>query len=410
MGVQILHIATFQMNQGSAILTFQMKMLMAMGFLPDILKAGTGYPIDDIFLQLALLYQLIEMSINGGHPHWCALLFQKFSNHSDRNMLIFVTPDKDSMETLEHETRRYLAWKSVIADAKALNLDEHQKDQATESISRSDGTVNVRLQAAYGWLLVPAQEGTEPMTWDTTRIAGGTENYVAKAAKKLEENQQLITRWSPVLLKMELDKWLWQDTPHIGVKKLWEYLCTYIYLSRLRDAEVLLDAIRDGVRSRDFFGYAAAVGEDGRYQGLVFGTPGGTILLDSQSVLVKPEVALKQQENEVKATEYTVPQPTTESGMASKEAVQPYLPEVNKERIFRRFHGSVALDPMRLGRDAGKVAEEVVQHMAGILGAKVEVIIEIQAEMPSGTPDHVVRTVTENCSTLKFKTYGFEEE
>ena len=65
---------------------------------------------------------------------------------------------------------------------------------------------------------------------------------------------------------------------------------------------------------------------------------------------------------------------------------------------------------MRLGRDAGKVAEEVVQHMAGILGAKVEVIIEIQAEMPSGAPDHVVRTVTENCSTLKFKTYGFEEE
>ena len=185
------------------------------------------------------------------------------------------------METLEQETRRYLAWKSVIADAKALNLDEHQKDQATESISRSDGTVNVRLQEAYGWLLVPAQEGTEPMTWDVTRIAGGTESYVAKAAKKLQNNQQLITRWSPALLRMELDKWLWKDMPHISVKKLWEYLCTYLYLPRLRDVDVLLDAIRDGVRSQDFFGYAAAVGEDGRYQGLVFGTSAGSILLDS---------------------------------------------------------------------------------------------------------------------------------
>jgi hypothetical protein len=29
---------------------------------------------------------------------------------------------------------------------------------------------------------------------------------------------------------------------------------------------------------------------------------------------------------------------------------------------------------------------------------------------PGGAPDHVVRTVTENCRTLKFKTYGFEEE
>ncbi len=325
-----------------------------------------------------------------------------------RNMLIFVPPDKDSMETLEYETRRYLAWKSVIADAKALNLDEHQKDQATESVSRSDRTVNVRLQEAYGWLLAPVQEGTEPMTWDVTRIAGGTESYVVKAAKKLQTNQQLITRWSPALLRMELDKWLWKDTSHIGVKKLWEYLCTYIYLPRLRDVDVLLDAIRDGVRSRDFFGYAAAVGEDGRYQGLVFGTSGGSILLDSYSVLVKPEVAMKQQESEVTATEYTSSKPAI--GVPTNEAVQPYLPEIDQERIFRRFHGSVYLDPMRLGRDAGKVAEEVVQHMAGILGAKVEVTLEIHAEIPSGAPEHVVRTVTENCSTLKFKTYGFEEE
>jgi len=29
---------------------------------------------------------------------------------------------------------------------------------------------------------------------------------------------------------------------------------------------------------------------------------------------------------------------------------------------------------------------------------------------PVGAPDQVVRTVTENCRTLKFKTYGFEEE
>jgi hypothetical protein len=30
--------------------------------------------------------------------------------------------------------------------------------------------------------------------------------------------------------------------------------------------------------------------------------------------------------------------------------------------------------------------------------------------MPAGAPEQVVRTVTENCRTLKFKTYGFEEK
>ena len=36
--------------------------------------------------------------------------------------------------------------------------------------------------------------------------------------------------------------------------------------------------------------------------------------------------------------------------------------------------------------------------------------LEIQATIPDGAPDNVVRTVTENCRTLKFKTHGFEKE
>ncbi len=39
----------------------------------------------------------------------------------------------------------------------------------------------------------------------------------------------------------------------------------------------------------------------------------------------------------------------------------------------------------------------------------VEVTLDIHAEIPDGTPDHIVRTVTENCRTLRFKAHGFEE-
>mgnify|MGYP000682585765 CR=1 FL=1 len=76
----------------------------------------------------------------------------------------------------------------------------------------------------------------------------------------------------------------------------------------------------------------------------------------------------------------------------------------------QRFHGSVALDPLRLTRDVGKIAEEVVQHLTGLLGAEAEVTLEITVRMPDGVPDHVVRTVTENCRTLKFRSHGFEPE
>jgi len=45
-----------------------------------------------------------------------------------------------------------------------------------------------------------------------------------------------------------------------------------------------------------------------------------------------------------------------------------------------------------------------------MVGAKVTVTLEVETSIPSGAPDQVVRTVTENCNTLKFTSYGFEEE
>jgi hypothetical protein len=75
----------------------------------------------------------------------------------------------------------------------------------------------------------------------------------------------------------------------------------------------------------------------------------------------------------------------------------------------RRFHGSVNLEPTRVGRDAGRIADEVIAHLAGLVGANVNVTLEISADVQSGVPDRVVRTVTENCRTLKFKDHGFEE-
>ena len=35
---------------------------------------------------------------------------------------------------------------------------------------------------------------------------------------------------------------------------------------------------------------------------------------------------------------------------------------------------------------------------------------EIQAELPLGAPDQVVRTVPENCRTPKFSSQGFEQQ
>lgn len=76
---------------------------------------------------------------------------------------------------------------------------------------------------------------------------------------------------------------------------------------------------------------------------------------------------------------------------------------------MRRFYGTAELDETRVGRDAGQIAEAVIQHLTSLMGAHVTVTLEIHADLPDGAPDHIVRTVSENAYTLKFKDFGFEE-
>jgi hypothetical protein len=78
--------------------------------------------------------------------------------------------------------------------------------------------------------------------------------------------------------------------------------------------------------------------------------------------------------------------------------------------VLRRFYGSVELNPDRVGRDAGKIAEEVIQHLSTLFGASVRVSLEIEAEVEDGVPESTQRTVSENCKTLKFKSHGFEAQ
>jgi hypothetical protein len=74
----------------------------------------------------------------------------------------------------------------------------------------------------------------------------------------------------------------------------------------------------------------------------------------------------------------------------------------------RRLHGSVTLDPTRVGRDTGRIADEAIAHLVGLVGSSVKVTLEIEVE--AGTPQNVVRIVTENSRTLKFTAHGCEQE
>lgn len=72
------------------------------------------------------------------------------------------------------------------------------------------------------------------------------------------------------------------------------------------------------------------------------------------------------------------------------------------------FFGSVELDSLHLASSAGTVGTAILQHLTGLLDAEVKVRLEIEAHVEGGVPDNIVRIVTENASTLKFRTAELE--
>ena len=131
-------------------------------------------------------------------------------------------------------------------------------------------------------------------------------------------------------------------------------------------------------------------------------------------LLVKADAARRQLDAEGAAAARDAAPAKGEAGATAHGVAEPGAgdqpADTPKSVPPRRFHGAVELDPARVGRDAAQIADEVISHLAGLVGANVRVTLEIEAEIPSGVPDQVVRTVTENGRTLKFMSQGFEKE
>ncbi len=336
-----------------------------------------------------------------------------------RNALVFLAPDKARLDELSDSTRFYLAWKSIVDERVALDLSPYQHSQAEAQLGNADSAVRARLPETYQWLLVPTQNSPqEAISWQAYRLTGG-ESLAARASKKLKNEEGLIPKLAATRLRYELDRIpLWHGS-HVAIKELCENFFRYLYLPRLRDPAVLLAAIRDGLTllswDRETFAYAEGFDETGnRYLGLRCGQNVAVSDDSFLGLLVKPEAAVQQQTAEQAARTAGIGGgglPIPGGGQA------PYTPgqgagpaPADQPKIARRFFGTVKIDAARMNRDASKISDEVVQHLVSLLTADVEVTLEIQASIPEGVPENVVRTVTENCRTLKFESHGFEKE
>ncbi|MGK2959087.1 MAG: Swt1 family HEPN domain-containing protein [Acidimicrobiales bacterium] len=388
-------------------------------------QSGADVP-DDMETRLVVLgidHPYTKDAANKAQAAAAAILQQRGSGpRIYQNTLVFLAVDQTRLQDLDEAVRRHLAWKSVLEEKDTLNLDPHQVRQAETQLKAADGAVVARMPEAYQWLLVPVQEKPQdPVQWQAFRLSG-QDGLAVRASKKLRSEELFVPALAGTRLRMGLDKIpLWRG-PHVSIRQLAEDFARYIYLPRLRDPKVLSDAVQDGLGlllwHQDSFAYADSFDEaSGRYRGLRCGQRVDVSPDGSDGLVVQADTARKQQEADAASARPLIgigsgaasqPEGVSDEGTSALGGTVIESPSLPGKP--RRYYGTVKLDATRVGRDAGRIADEVIAHLAGLVGAVVTVTLEIEATVPDGTPDNVVRTVTENSRTLKFTSHGFEQE
>ncbi len=334
------------------------------------------------------------------------------------NAVVFLAPDRTRLEELKEGVRLFLAWEQIYKERDPLNLDPFQQNQAKSKQDDAAKVVDQRIPETFNWLLVPEQEPNGPVEWRELRLQGGQSDgtLAARALRKLKSEGLITDLYGPTNLRDKLDHIpLWRGD-HVSVRQLVDDYAQYLYLQRLTDPERVIPATvgrgtAEMLWESETFAYAERWDDaEGRYVGL---KPGQhtVVPFDDRGVVVRPAVARRELDRIGPTGPTGATSPTGQTAVTGPTGgtgvTGPTGPVLLP--LKRRYYGSVEIDAVRAVRDAGTIVQEVVQHLTALPRASVRLTLEIEAELPEGAPEHVVRTVSENASALKFRGSGFEE-
>ena len=379
---------------------------------------------DDSVLRLVVLspdyYYMKEMRRQADDA-----VLEYIRNHGTQprhraNRLLFVAPDHGILGRLTDATRAALAWESIVEDVDAgrLNIDQAQKKQAQKEAKAAAEVLPRAARECFKWLLCPVQDDPtaaaptiEACPLNTASGAAGTE-----LDRVCSENELVIEAWSPVHLRDRLKTFYWKpNKPHASGMGFWEDSQRYLYLDRLKDKSVLDAAIRKGSETHEFFGTAYGLAGD-RYEGFQLGR--GGVTLDATTLLIEPgkakEVAAQIAAEAAKKGE-AAPGPAagpagtsgpgpTATGSKSGTTNPPAPPAAKP----RHYHGSVEVSATLAKSQLNTLAEEIIAVLADDPTATVRVSVEIAADFADGASDSIKRAVSENATSLGFRSSVWE--
>jgi len=384
---------------------------------------GTGDILDTDEARLVILHPRDVYQRNGTDAP--AMVFARealgtrgSAQRRHRNALVFLAPDARRMEELGDAVREYLAWKHIVGRAEELDLAPTQKELATTRRDGAKKVVDQRISTSYIWVLFPDQpDATRPLELTVIKAESQSADLAERVSERLHREGALAAVHSARGIHERLNgqlKSLW-DRGYVTVGELWDLYTTYPYLPRLRDRSVLEEAVRQALNSItwELEGFALATGRDeetGRFTGLAIPHHDSFGLITDHVLLVRPDLALHQRDEEAAAAAGGAPGgamiPTTEGSTTSTPASYDREPPVPKPKT--RFFGVFKVDPEKYGRDLTRIQQEILPHLADPGAADLKITVEIEVTRPGGFTDDKIRIVGENARVLKFEQSDFE--
>jgi hypothetical protein len=328
------------------------------------------------------------------------------------NRLLFLAADHGTLSRLNDAARVALAWASIVDDVKEgrLNIDLLQKKQAEKELQTAEEVLPRAARECYRWLVCPVQETpTHPKPTVEAFPINTTGGSIGREIERVcVENELVIMTWSPIHLRTKLKDLYWKEgQPVAGAMAFWEDTLRYLYLPRLKNRDVLAQAIRNGAASRDFFGTAYGQ-HDGNFEGFHLGSE--NIQFDDTLLLIEPEAA-RAYEEKIRPAPTPPPSEPDQTSPTAPGPIAPISPGPGPAPgppKSRSFHGTVEVTPATAKMRMVQIAEEIVSVLVSDPNASVKVVVEISAEFPDGAKDSVKRAVSENARSLGLKSADWE--
>jgi hypothetical protein len=301
------------------------------------------------------------------------------------------------------------------AAAMRLVLDNLQVQQAKRELQTAEEVLPRAARECYKWLLCPMQ--TSPTDQKPTVEAFPLNTSGSGLGSEIErvcsDNELVISTWSPIHLRTKLQELYWKsDKLAIEAIAFWEDTLRFLYLPRLKNRDVLAQAIVKGASSRDFFGTAYGQHE-GEYDGFKLGDP--NVQLDDTLLLIAPDAAnryqtsllevLASKSNNINGSNQSSKEMSTEKEAAPRDGAC-VVREVSQ--MTKVFYGCAEVNPATAKMRMVQLADEITSILASDPQAELKITVEINANFPHGVSDQIKRAVSENAKSLALKIANWE--